>query len=131
MAVKLLVMVKRKPGLSDKEFREGYENGHARLAVRLFGHLWTEYRRNWLGAAHSFAEGGGPAAAEQGGAHRVGYDVISEIVFPDAAALEEMNRLALVHHEELKADEERWFDRPNCWMVACDTVEENLSGSRA
>ncbi|CAN7442920.1 EthD domain-containing protein [Phenylobacterium sp. LjRoot225] len=130
MPIKLLVMVKRKPGLSPEAFREGYENGHARLAVELFGHLWTEYRRNYLRAAHSFVEGGGPTDGEQAADAGVGYDVVSELVFPDRAALDEMNRLALEHHDQLKQDEERYFDRPHCWMVACETLEEDLSARR-
>lgn len=130
MPIKLLVMVRRKPGLSPEAFRQGYETGHARLAVRLFGHLWTEYRRNYLGAAHSFVQGGGPKAGEDGGAGEAGYDVISELIFPDVAALDEMNRLALEHQALLAQDEELYFDRPHCWMVACETVEEDLGASR-
>jgi hypothetical protein len=120
----MLVMVRRKPGLSFEEFRRGYEESHARIAVRLFGHLWREYRRNYLGQAFSFAAGAGSPGDE---AHATGYDVVSELIFHDEAALAEMNRLAQEHRDELWADEERWFDRPNCWMVLCDAVEEPLS----
>ena len=56
MSIKVIVMLKRKPGLSPEEFRHKYETGHAPLAVKLFGHLWTEYRRNYLGAANSFVD---------------------------------------------------------------------------
>ena len=122
MPVKMMVMVKRKQGLSAEAFRNGYENGHSRLAVRLFGHLWTEYRRSYLGSGNSFSgylAGAGEADA--------GYDAISEIVFRDAAGVEEMLRIATEHYDEIRTDELRWFDRANCWMLTCDTVEEELS----
>src|SRR3546814_858073 len=117
-------MVRRKRGLSFEAFRRGYEESHARIAVRLFGHLWQEYRRNYLGDAFCFAAGAGSSAED---AHATGYDAISELIFKDTAALEEMNRIAIKHRDELWADEERWFDRPNCWMVMCDTVAEPLA----
>lgn len=131
MPVKLIVMVRRKEGLSPESFRHGYENGHARLAVRLFGHLWLAYRRNYLGAAHNFAGGIGWADDAQTRAADTGYDAISEIVFPDMAAVEEMNRIAAKHQAEIQEDEHRWFDRASCWLAACDTVEEDLSAAKA
>lgn len=122
MPVKLMVMVKRKAGLSLEAFRTGYENGHSRLAVRLFGHLWTEYRRNYLGAGNSFA-----GYLSAGGEIEIGYDAVSEIVFEDEAAIEEMLRIATLHYDEIQEDELRWFDRSHCWMVNCETIEEDLS----
>lgn len=127
MSIRMLVMVKRKPGLAFEAFRQGYEESHARLAVRLFGHLWLSYRRNYLGEAFCFAPDAGSVAQ---GTHATGYDAVSELIFRDEAALEEMNRIALDHRDELWADEERWFDRPNCWMVLCDSVEEPLAQTR-
>lgn len=124
MPVKMIVMVKRKPGLSPEAFRDGYENSHSRIAVRLFGHLWTEYRRNYLQTGRTF-EGveGGPDVIE--------YDAISEFILRDEAALEEMGRISAANFEMIKEDEARWFDQAKCWIVAAETVEENLAATAA
>ena len=118
MAVKMIVMVKRKPDLSPEGFRAGYESSHSRIAVRLFGHLWREYRRNYLQTGATFL-------GRQGGPNEVQYDAISEFTFRDAAGPAEMERIAAEHLEMLKADEALWFDQPKCWLVQADTVEEH------
>lgn len=119
MPVRMTVLVTRRPDLSPEAFREGYENSHARLAVRLFGHLWLSYRRNYVVSARNFA----------GLAEGPGFDAVSEFVLRDAEALAEMARIGAVHREEIHADEARWFDRSRCWTVTCDTVEHDLPAS--
>ena len=124
MPIKKIVLVKRKPGLSAEQFRDGYENSHSRIAVRLFGHLWLEYRRNYLLSGYNFTGDGG-------GADEVGFDAVSEFTLRDEAALEEMNRIAMANQELIKEDEARWFDQSRCWLVVADTrVEEGLAGAR-
>lgn len=126
MPIKRIVMVKRKAGLTPEQFRYGYENSHSRIAVELFGHLWLEYRRNYLTIGHSFEPGPHGSA---GGADEIGFDAVSEFVLRDAAALAEMGRIALANLARIKEDEARWFDQTRCWNVACETVVENLSRS--
>jgi hypothetical protein len=124
MPVKKIVMVKRKSGLTPEQFRDGYENSHSRIAVQLFGHLWLEYRRNYLLTGYNFT-------GDAGGADEAGFDAISEFILPDEAALEEMNRIAGKNQEMIKEDEGKWFDQSRCWLVTCETlVEEGLAGAR-
>ncbi|MDG2004838.1 MAG: EthD domain-containing protein [Novosphingobium sp.] len=124
MPIKKLVMVKRKPGLTPEQFRDGYENSHSRIAVRLFGHLWLEYRRNYLQTGYNFTN-------DEGNADVIGFDAISEFILPDEAALEEMNRISMENIEMIKEDEAKWFDQSRCWIVNCETfVEEGLAGAR-
>ena len=128
MSVKVILMLRRKQGMSREAFRVEYEGGHSRLGLRLFGHLWTEYRRNYLGTASRFtAEAGTPTAADAGEAEGP-YDVITELVLEDMAALEEMNRIASLPENRrlLSEDEERLFDRENCWTSMCEVLEEDL-----
>lgn len=120
MPIKMLVLVRRKAGLTPEQFRDGYENSHSRIAVRLFGHLWLSYRRNYLTGARNF-DGGSE------GIDAVGFDAISEFVLRDEAAAEEMGRISMAHKEELQADEALWFDVTHCWKASCETIEEDLS----
>jgi hypothetical protein len=123
MPIKMLVMVKRKAGLTPEEFFDGYENSHSRIAVRLFGHLWLSYRRNYLTSARTFD-------GDLAGIDAIGFDAVSEFVLHDEEAAAEMGRIALAHKEELQADEARWFDVTHCWKVSCKTIEEDLGASR-
>ena len=120
MPIKMLVLVRRKAELSPEQFRDGYENSHSRIAVRLFGHLWLSYRRNYLTSARNFD-------GDLSGIDVVGFDAISEFVLRDEAAAAEMGRIAGEHIEELQADEARWFDLTHCWKVSCETIVEDLS----
>ena len=123
MPIRKIVLVRRRRGLTPEQFRDGYENSHSRIAVRLFGHLWLEYRRNYLRTGYNFT-------GDAGGADEVGFDAVSEFLLPDEAALEEMNRIAMENHEMIKQDEARWFDQSHCWLVTADTVvEEGLAGA--
>jgi len=120
--VRRIVMVRRKAGLTPEQFRDGYENSHSRIAVRLFGHLWLSYRRNYLTTGHKFADGSETAVAGD-----TGFDAISEFVLRDEAALAEMGRIAMENFAMIKEDEAKWFDQSHCWTMACDSVEEDLT----
>lgn len=119
MPIKKIVMVKRKPGLTPQQFRDGYENSHSRIAVELFGHLWLEYRRNYLTTGHNFTGG-------TGGADEIGFDAVSVFILRDEAALAEMGRISLENIERIKEDEAKWFDQSRCWVVDCETMVEDL-----
>ncbi len=119
MPIRHIIMVRRKPGLSPEEFRKGYEESHSRIAVRLFGHLWLSYRRNYLTTGHNFAQAGETALADD-----TGFDAISEFVLRDEAALAEMRRIGAENMAEIKEDEAKWFDQARCWNMACESVEE-------
>lgn len=119
MTVKKIVLVRRKAGLTPEEFRAGYEGSHARIAVRLFGHLWLSYTRNYLRPGLNFQ------SAEYGDVDQIGFDAISEFVLPDEAAWVEMNRIAVEHQDYIKDDEARWFDQKHSWLAGSDPVIED------
>jgi hypothetical protein len=124
MPIKKLVMVKRKKGLTPHQFRDGYENSHSRIAVELFGHLWLEYRRNYVKTGYNFD-------GNEGDADTVRFDAISEFVLPDQAALDEMNRISMENRDRIKEDEAKWFDQSHCWIMDCETIEEEgLAGAK-
>ena len=119
MPIRHIIMVRRKQGLNPEEFRRGYEESHSRIAVRLFGHLFLSYRRNYLTKGHNFAQGGETALADD-----TGFDAISEFVLRDEAALAEMRRIGAENMAEIKEDEAKWFDQAHCWNMGCESVEE-------
>jgi len=126
MPVKLLVAVKRKPGMSPEEFRHRYETGHSRLGLRLFGHLWVEYRRNYITTGKPFGAG---ARARFEDKHREPpFDAVAELFYRDWEAMAESARIKSdpAVAREIEEDEETLFDRDNCWLLICDPVEEDL-----
>ncbi len=124
MAIKKIVLVRRKAGLTAEEFRHGYENSHSRIAVRLFGHLWQSYTRNYLLPGRNFK------SAQYDGVEVMGFDAVSEFVLPDEAAWDEMNRIAAANADLIKEDEARWFDQVHCWLADCETIVEDFGASR-
>jgi hypothetical protein len=132
MPVKVMMMLKRKPGMTQKEFCHAYETGHSRLGLKLFGHLWLEYRRHYVNNANNFlGEGGIPD--EGGGEGKHPCDAISEMVFPDMAAVEESNRIATLPENRrlLTEDEDRMFDRANCWITIVEMMTDDPRAAHA
>ena len=125
MGIKVIIMLKRKAGMTPEAFRHEYENGHSRLGLKYMGHLWSSYKRNYLGPANSFAAGSIPT--EGGAETNAGYDVITEIIYKDMAAVEESNRIASDPEFKrlIQEDEARLFDRVNCLIMPCEVVGED------
>jgi hypothetical protein len=124
MPTKMMIMVKRRPDLTPEEFRHGYENYHSRLGVELFGHLWAEYRRNYIVKGHAFAQRG---QGSMDGPDEIGFDAISEVVFKYDDSLQQMAVISAANRDRIVEDEARWFHQKRCWMVTVDTMEEDLS----
>jgi EthD domain len=120
--IKLVIMLKKKAGLTTEQFRQHYENSHAVYAMRYFGHLWVEYRRNYPIQSSSFAA---HADDDSTSAGENAYDAITEIVMRDQAAFDEMLRI-LSEPETRKLfseDEERFTDRNLSRFTVCDVVQ--------
>jgi len=81
MTIKILWMLKRKPGTTPAEFREHYERSHAAIARKYVGHLLMSYTRNYQTEAW-----GGTATDPEGFRQRpFDYDCITELVVADEA----------------------------------------------
>lgn len=115
---KVLVLLKRKPGLSMEEFIHHYETSHAPLGVKYQTRM-KRYVRHYLRPA-PYALDGSVVEAE--------YDVITELWFDDKAAYEE--GMALMREPEanqiLNADEERFLDLGRSRMVFVEEHESAL-----
>src|SRR3954447_19892937 len=88
---KVMWLMKRKQGLTHEEFREHFERSHAPMAQKYCGHLFSEYRRNYVSEVWC---GGDPR--EEGGGYgprEWEWDLISEWVMPSEEAFKEILRI--------------------------------------
>jgi uncharacterized protein (TIGR02118 family) len=110
--IKLIALLKRKPGMSREEFISYYEMRHAPLAMQItaMGH---DYRRNYPHIAR--VDGREVAAAPE-------YDVITEVWFQDQKAYEAFS--ASMQKPEIRAqivaDEEQFLDRASSRIFVVD-----------
>src|SRR5579884_3676691 len=75
--IKMIALLKRRPGMSRQEFRDYYERRHAPLILEQQGPNMLEYRRNYLTDKDMVV-----------GVDDLGFDVISEFLYPDQAAFD-------------------------------------------
>ena len=116
--LKVMMLLKRKPGLSMEEFIEHYERVHVPLAEQNAARL-THYARHYLHPAPDILAGGEPLEPE--------YDVITEIWYESTDAFKEQGDAMRGYPERIAAiiaDEEQLFDRAKSRTVF---VEDRVS----
>lgn len=116
---KIIWLLKRKPGISHEQFRDHYENSHAVLGQKYFGHLILSYKRNYDAAKQAGQEGAFMASSQSD------YDCVTEWVMPSAAAFEEcMGLIADPAIGKIFLDDEAHFlDSAATRLVRCDTYD--------
>src|ERR1700733_14795841 len=116
---RILLLLKRKPGLTFDEFQHHYETSHALLGERFFGHLFKSYRRNYIPDGTRFANASAPLENA--------YDCITELIFKDAKGSEEFNRIASNPEvrRTLMEDEERFLDRSVCSNASVFSIDSD------
>ena len=115
--LKLIVLVKRKPGTTRENFIEYYEAHHAPLGKRIVGHLFERYVRNYPRDLMNYTP--------EVNSVEDGYDSITEIWLKDETALAEMERILKTPeiNAMVLADEERFQDRLKTRMLIVDVVD--------
>lgn len=117
---KVFHFIKRKPHLTHAQFRDHFERSHAPLALKFCGHLFSGYQRNYFEQVYT----GGDARQENSGygLRSWDWDLISEWILPDEAALHEIYRIMRKPgiDELFHADEDRIIDRAAIVTVHCD-----------
>lgn len=117
MAYKILLFMKRKPGMSVEAFRDYYENHHVPLCLKYTQGI-SRYVRRYLEPQPN---------AESGRNDELAYDVITELWMDDEAAWRAtVAYLATtIMPEEVTTDEANLFDRPTMRMatvIECETA---------
>jgi hypothetical protein len=118
--MKVMLILKRKAGMSPEAFQEYYERSHVKLAHKYLGHLFADYRRNYTMPVED-KQGDNPNP----GVTDPGFDAITEIWLKDAAAWDEMQRI--ISDPEIgrifMEDEEHFLDRPALRIFPCFEVK--------
>jgi EthD domain len=122
MACKILLFMKRKPGMSMAAFKDYYENHHVTLAM-----------------ANSGGQGGGIARymrryltplphAESGTNDELPYDVVSELWFEDEAIFRGTVAYlsTTVMNDAVLTDELNLFHRPTMRMAVVEECETDI-----
>jgi uncharacterized protein (TIGR02118 family) len=112
---KLIIMARRKPGMSMDEFRDYYENRHA-LLVREITPMMREYRRNYLTPLDSALAAGDTAS----------FDCVTEAWFDSEAEFQRSIQSLVADSEKTTAlakDEENLFERSTIKIFTAVEVE--------
>jgi hypothetical protein len=118
--MKIVILIKKKTGMSREAFIQHYETSHAVIGKRLLGHLWAKYVRNYPKALMAYQP--------EENSVEDSYDAVTEIWLKDAAALEEMDRIINLpeNNKLILEDEEKFQDRLKTRLLI---VEEYDNGT--
>jgi uncharacterized protein (TIGR02118 family) len=100
---KVLILLKRRPGMSVEEFRDYYEGVHSKLGEKHASGMRRYIRRYVQPVSSPFA----------GQSSELDFDVVTELWYDDRAAFERAMQRSSGSDvaAEIAADEERLFDR--------------------
>lgn len=115
--LKMVILIKKKPGMSREDFIHHYETSHAVLGKRLLGHLWTKYVRNYPLSLMEYQP--------EENTIDDSYDAITEIWFKDQSAVDEMARIINIpdNNLEILADEEKFQDRLQTRLLMVEEID--------
>jgi hypothetical protein len=121
VAMKIVILIKKKPGMSREAFINHYETSHSVIGKRLLGHLWTKYVRNYPKGLMDYQP-------EQNSVDD-SYDAVTEIWLKDEAALAEMGRIINLpeNNRIILADEEKFQDRKKTRLLIVDEVDNGAT----
>jgi len=119
--LKVMLMMKRKPGLSLEEFIDHYERVHVPLALSNARNL-VHYERHYLHPGRFVPFGDEVVEPD--------YDVVTELWYQDEAVFESQQELLRRHPEvldDIVADEEQLFDRSKSRFAIVENHVSELS----
>lgn len=112
--IKIIIVMKKRKGISREDFKNHYENCHAVLGRKYLGHLFERYVRNYPSSKLDIDDEGGETI-----------DCVTEIWLKDAAALAQMQEI--IAKPEIRAvfaaDEKLFQDKAASRFLIVDEVE--------
>lgn len=119
---KIILFLKRKPGMSVQAFRDYYENHHSKLAEKYSTGAVKRYVRRYIEPV----EGAGPSAAT---ADALGFDVITEVWIEDANVFAQVAAFLAKNAPppDVLEDELKLFDRDKSRVATVVEYESDVS----
>lgn len=117
---KLVILGKRKPGMSLEAFKDYYENQHAPLTKRLYPQMKRYVRTYFEPVEHEVYEGDKYPSGEPP------VDCITEVWFEDRAAFDGVLASMIANPDaaaELAEDEAKMFDVSTIWRLVSEEFE--------
>jgi len=116
---KILIFLKRRPGMSVEDFRRYYEESHAPLCLKGMRGV-SRYLRRFIDPLPN---------PETGAAGDLAYDVITELWFEDEALFRATARSMATRSmpDEIVEDEKKLFDRSRTRTATLVECESDLS----
>jgi len=117
--IKLVMPMKRRPGMSIPEFREYYESRHRLIGEKYLRGYVTKYVRRFVDALPD----------REGKLYDPEYDVILEIWYPDEDTFKACGAHLSQPHiaKEIREDEEKLFDLRHMRSYLVEEHESDLS----
>ena len=119
--MKILCMLKKRPGMSFEDFKAYYENNHAPLCEKLIP-FYTEYKRNFIPPVQDYSTGQLDNALPA----ELPFDVVTEVKFANREMYQKMVDALSdpAIGDIITRDEENLFDRS---AMTVYIVEEHQS----
>ncbi len=116
--IKLVMPMKRRPGMTIPEFREYYETKHRLIGEKYLEGFASKYMRRFTN----------PTVDRDGELRDPEYDVFLEIWYPDQAAMEACGKTLSTPEaqQEIREDEEKVFDMRFMRSYVVDESVSNL-----
>lgn len=115
----IVLLLKRKPGMTMEEFRHHYETSHAAMAVKYQGHAIADYRRSYIHTQFNLDHFGEPDGEPL-------FDAVTVLSFDTDEQFAEFRRASGPHREEFLADEFNFLDRAKVVGFYADVEISNV-----
>ena len=116
---KILLFMKRRPGMTLEAFKDYYETHHAPLCEK-YARGISRYMRRYLTAHRN---------PETGATEELAYDVITELWFEDKALFDGTLKYitTTIMPDDIVADEKNFFDRSSFRIATVTECETDMS----
>jgi uncharacterized protein (TIGR02118 family) len=115
--IKMVILIRKKAGMSRDDFIHHYETSHSVIGRRLLGHLWLKYVRNYPISLMEYQP--------EENSVEDSYDAITELWFEDQAAVDEMARIINIpeNNKLILEDEEKFQERLLTRLLMVEEVD--------